>query len=54
MGVATFNWAYGPTTNTHLRPTNWVYVSSNAGNDTTGNGSRKYPYRTIAKALTVI
>lgn len=53
MGVATFNWAYGPTTNPHLRPTGWVYVSSNAGNDTHGNGSRKYPYRTITKALTV-
>lgn len=59
---ATYNWAYRPSvTNKYgftvpsgadsTRPTGWCYVAL-FGNDTTGNGSRQYPYRTISKAIT--
>jgi len=60
---ATYNWAYKPgvankygltvpSTADNVRPSGWVYVAS-YGNDSTGNGSRQYPFRTIAKSLTV-
>jgi len=58
---ATYNWAYRPgITNKYgftvpasadnVQPTGWCYVAL-FGNDTTGNGSRQYPYRTIANAF---
>lgn len=60
---ATYNWAYRPgVTNKYgftipagadnTRPTGWSYVAL-FGNDSTGNGSRQYPYRTITKAAAV-
>lgn len=60
---ATFNWAYKPSvankygltvpsTTDNTRPTGWCYVAL-YGNDTTGNGSRQLPYRTITKAATL-
>lgn len=61
---ATYNWAYKPgVTNKYgitvpagadtARPSGWAYVAL-FGNDTSGNGSRNYPYRTIAKAIAVV
>ena len=61
---ATYNWAYRPgVTNKYgftvpagadnARPTGWCYVAL-FGNDSTGNGSRQYPYRTITKACAVM
>lgn len=60
---ATFNWAYKPgVTNKYgltvpagadnARPAGWCYVAL-YGNDSTGNGSRQLPYRTITKAATL-
>jgi len=60
---ATYNWAYRPgVTNKYgftvptgadnTRPTGWCYVAL-FGNDTTGNGSRQYPFRTITKASSI-
>jgi hypothetical protein len=57
---ATYNWAYKPgVTNKYgltvpagadnVRPFGWCYVGL-FGNDTNGNGSRQYPYRSIAHA----
>ncbi|MFD2870850.1 DUF1565 domain-containing protein [Mucilaginibacter ximonensis] len=61
---ATYNWAYKPgVTNKYgisiassadnVRPSNACYVAL-YGNDTTGNGSRQYPYRTITKAVNTV
>jgi hypothetical protein len=61
---ATYNWAYKPgVTNKYgltvpasadnVRPTNWAYVAL-SGNDSTGNGSRQLPFRTINKAATTV
>src|ERR1700761_9329453 len=61
---ATYNWAYRPSvTNKYgftvpsgadnARPSGWCYVAL-FGNDTTGNGSRQLPFRTITKAITTI
>lgn len=60
---ATFNWAYKPSVSNKYnltvpagaddaRPTGWCYVAL-YGNDSTGNGSRQKPYRTITKAATL-
>jgi hypothetical protein len=60
---ATYNWAYKPgVTNKYgitinpgeddVPPSNAVYVAL-YGNDDTGNGSRLYPFRTIAHAVSV-
>jgi len=60
---ATYNWAYRPgVTNKYgftvpagadnVRPTGWCYVAL-FGNDTTGNGSRQYPFKTITKAASL-
>lgn len=61
---ATYNWAYKPSVINKYgftvpagadtaRPAGWCYVAL-FGNDTTGNGSRNYPFRTIAKAISVV
>jgi hypothetical protein len=61
---ATYNWAYKPgVTNKYgitisasaedVKPSNVAYVAL-FGNDTTGNGSRQLPFRTIAKGLSVL
>jgi hypothetical protein len=60
---ATYNWAFKPgVTNKYgvtisssaddVQPANAVYVAL-FGNDTTGNGSRQKPFKTIARARTV-
>lgn len=60
---ATYNWAYKPgiankygiTINAsaeNVRPSNFSYVAL-FGNDITGNGSRQYPYRTLAKGISI-
>lgn len=60
---ATYNWAYKPgiankygitidASDDNSRPDNTIYVAL-FGNDTTGNGSRKLPYRTITKGLSI-
>lgn len=64
MGQATYNWSYKPNiTNKYgilinasaddIKPSNACYVAL-FGNDTTGNGSRQKPFKTIAKAFSVI
>ncbi|GAA4093118.1 hypothetical protein [Mucilaginibacter panaciglaebae] len=61
---ATFNWAYRPGVSNiyniniansadDVKPNNAAYVAL-FGNDITGNGSRKYPWRTIDKARSVM
>jgi hypothetical protein len=58
---ATYNWAYKPgipnkynlnvpASADDVRPAGWCYVAL-SGNDTSGNGSRKLPFRTLSKAL---
>jgi len=60
---ATYNWAYKPgvinkyginiaASADNVQPDNTCYVAL-FGNDTTGNGSRELPFRTLTKALTI-
>jgi hypothetical protein len=60
---ATYNWAYRPgipnkyglnvpASADDVRPAAWCYVAL-SGNDATGNGSRKLPFRTLAKAISL-
>lgn len=60
---ATYNWAYKPgiankysinvnASAENVRPSNYSYVAL-FGNDITGNGSRQYPYRTLAKGISI-
>lgn len=63
--MATYNWTYKnginnkygivvpSTANDATRPTGFFYVAP-WGNDTTGNGSRQLPYRTILKAANAV
>ncbi|MBS1520289.1 MAG: hypothetical protein JST50_04795, partial [Bacteroidetes bacterium] len=59
---ATYNWAYKPGVANkysftiasgadNVKPSNACYIAL-FGNDSTGNGSRQYPYRTIAAGVT--
>lgn len=58
---ATYNWAYNPTSTNkygfsitssadNIQPSNACYVAL-FGNDTTGNGSRQLPFKTVAKGI---
>ena len=53
MATKALKWRTKPSSS-QTEGTNILYVCSNFGNDTTGNGTRQKPYKTIAKANSMI